>query len=269
MVENIGFVVYSDVIISRTHLRHYITFSEGTEILTLHKGNAKLDVYTFSLPAGHSCPSADDCLSKSHKVTGKITDGGNTLYRCFAASNEASFPSARNSRWSNFDQLRKMSKWEMVQSISSAIPDKALVVRIHVSGDFFNQDYFDAWMMVARTMPTKLFYAYTKSLPYWVHYISAGYKIPTNVNLTASYGGKQDNFIEQFGLKSATVVFHPEEAAMLGLEIDHDDSLAKYGTKSFALLLHGTQPAKSDASLALSRMRKEGIKFSYPKKGKK
>ena len=235
--------------------------------LKFNPGNAKIDDHSFSLPAGYSCPSALDCLSKADRATGHLTDGESTQYRCFAASSEALFPNTRSSRWSNFDQLRKMSKWEMVQAINAAIPNKALGIRIHVSGDFFNQDYFDAWVIVATLNPNIHFYAYTKAIDFWG---SCNAKIPDNLNLTGSYGGTHDGLLRSNPhIKTATVVYHPDEAKELGLKIDHDDSLAKYGTESFALLLHGVQPAKSEASKAQSRMRREGIKFSYNRKGKK
>lgn len=153
----------------------------------------------------------------------------------------------------------------MVNMIHISLPDKATTIRIHVSGDFFNQAYFDAWMIVARFNPNVHFYAYTKSVNYWVAYLDAGYKIPTNVNLTASYGGRHDDLINKHNLKSVEVVFHPQQALTMGLEIDHDDSLAKHGRENFAILLHGVQPAKSEASKALSKMRQENISFSYGK----
>ena len=52
----------------------------------------KPKVYTFSLPAGVSCPGAVDCLSYSDRVTGKITDGKHTQFRCFMASIESISP---------------------------------------------------------------------------------------------------------------------------------------------------------------------------------
>ena len=67
-------------------------------------------------------------------------------------------------------------------------------------------------------------------------------------------------------MKEAVVVFSEEEAAKLGLEIDHDDSLAiENNGHSFALLLHGTQKAGSDASQAQKIMKAKGTKFSYAK----
>ena len=241
-------------------------------LLTLLKfqlGNAKLligNIRTFSLPSGHSCPSADECLSKADRVTGSIVDGINMLFRCFSASDEARSTQARNARWWNFDLLRQcQSLDEMVMLIKMSLPCSYGVIRIHVSGDFFNQMYFDAWCIVARDTPNIHFYGYTKSLNYWVNSLD---KIPDNLNLTASVGGRQDKLIQEHNLKYAQVVFHPSEADKLGLRIDHDDSLAMYGFESFALLLHGTQAAKSEASKAKSRMQREGVKFSYSRKDK-
>jgi transglutaminase-like putative cysteine protease len=120
---------------------------------------------------------------------------------------------------------------------------------------------FAAWMEVARRNPARLFYAYTKSLPFW---IARKNTLPPNFRLTASRGGKHDELIDEHGLPDAQVVFHPEEAG--DLKLDTDDSLAKAASRdSFALLLQGQQPAGSRASAALKRMRKENIEYSYSK----
>ena len=140
-------------------------------LLKFQQGNAKLgkNIYTFSLPAGHSCPFANDCLSKADKLTGKLTDGPNTQFRCFAASAEAVYPNVRIARWHNFDLLKKLNSNESKDLILQSLPKKANIIRIHVSGDFFNESYFMAWLQVAKLRPNVLFYAYTKSLIYWVN----------------------------------------------------------------------------------------------------
>ena len=51
----------------------------------------------------------------------------------------------------------------------------------------------------------------------------------------------------------------------LGLKIDHDDSNC-FGDKPFALLVHGSQPAGSDASAAIQKRKKEGGFVGYAKK---
>ena len=68
--------------------------------LKFQKGNAKLDkkIYTFSLPAGHSCPYAYECKASADPITGKITDGANQTFRCFAASQEALYRTTRDAR---------------------------------------------------------------------------------------------------------------------------------------------------------------------------
>jgi hypothetical protein len=232
------------------------------QLLKFQQGNAKLgkNIYTFSLPAGHSCPFANDCLSKADKLTGKLTDGPNTQFRCFAASAEAVYPNVRLARWHNFDLLKKLNSVKAADLILASLPKKANIVRIHVSGDFFNESYFLAWLQVAKLRPNVLFYAYTKSLIYWVNYIK---DIPSNLVLNASEGGKLDAQISEHGLKFAKVVYSPEEADKLGLLIDHTDEAAYKTKESFALLIHGQQPKGSKASQSIKDLKARNIKFSY------
>ena len=217
-------------------------------------------VFSLSLPSGWSCPGATDCLSKADRVTGKITDGPNTLYRCFAATMEARSPQLRAAVWHNFDQLRAAKTREAITAlILDSIPAKAAgqVVRIHVGGDMYSQAYMGAWIDVARARPDIIWYAYTKSIHHWAK-LGA---LPDNLIFTASEGGRFDHLIGD--RKRAVVVYHPEEAAKRGLDIDHDDTHAAVGRESFALLLHGTQPKGSAAAAAKKRLTDEKVRFSY------
>ena len=67
-------------------------------------------------------------------------------------------------------------------------------------------------------------------------------------------------------MKVAEVVYSLEDAAVKGLEIDHDERHAIQATGSFALLLHGTQPKGSAAGEALKELNKNGTKHSYSRK---
>lgn len=223
--------------------------------LIFGSGNAKLStaITTFSLPAGHSCPFARECLSKADKIDGKIIDGKHCKFRCFAASQETLLPSVRRARWKNFDLLRKESSVEKLSTIIQAsLPIGTTFVRVHVSGDFFNEKYFLAWLNVALNNPLLTFYGYTKALPFLVKYKKY---IPRNFRFTASKGGTCDNLISKHKLRSAEVMFSVKEAEEKGLQIDHDDSLAITAEKSFALLLHGTQPAGSLAGKAWQKIK--------------
>ena len=221
-------------------------------------GNNKLsrNIATFSLPAGHSCPFALDCLSKANRLTGKVTDGKDTKFRCFAAMAEAAFTSVRKLRWQNLELLRKAGNIEkMTELIQTSIPFGTTIIRIHASGDFYTERYFLAWLNVAYNYPAIVFYGYTKAVSYLVKYKDI---IPSNFRITASKGGKHDHLIKEHNLKYAEVVFSKEQADAMGLELDDDDSHAIKFTKSFALLLHGTQPEGSIAASALSTLRKQG-----------
>ena len=235
-----------------------------SELLKISPSNAKIGYESLSLLSGHSCPFALDCRAKVNLKTFKITDGKEALFRCFSATAEAAFPSVRKQREHNFDELRACSTVdEIVELLTMSIRPSYAPFRIHVGGEFFNQMYFDAWIEYAKRNPQRIFYAYTKSLPYWVARIDS---IPANLSLTASRGGRMDHLIDEHGLKEARVVFSESEAQKLGLEIDHDDSHAiENNGQSFALLLHGTQKAKSTASQAIKTMKANGTKFSYAK----
>ena len=234
--------------------------------LKFSSDNQKLGekVLTFSIPAGFSCPGALQCLSKADPDVGTITDGPKTEFRCFSATLEAAFKNVRAARWHNFKLLTEAKSTEamtrlIIDGLGEHVTRSTKAVRIHVAGDFFNQDYFDAWLNAARDFSGTKFYAYTKSLPFWVARLKM---LPENLALVASRGGKHDALIDKFKLPSAVVVFHPEEAEAKGLEIDHNDTLAMQG-KTFALLIHGTGPAGSKHAAALKRMDAEGITYSY------
>ena len=231
----------------------------------------KRKIYSLDLLSGYSCPSAKKCLSKAvvqDNGKRKIKDGKDTEFRCFSASQEVQYTNVYNSRKHNFDLLRKKNHGEMVSLINGSLPENAGIVRIHVAGDFFSLPYMHAWYEVAMLNPNVLFYAYTKSLRFWVGGINE-LPILHNFVLTASYGGTHDHMINEFNLRSAKVVFSEAEAEELGLEIDHDDSHAAKPTlrdDSFALLVHGTQPKGSAASVALKELKGQG---SYSRRKKK
>lgn len=229
---------------------------QSTELLFFGKGNAKLDegIWTFSLPAGHFCPFAKQCQSRADRDTGRITDGPHTVFRCYSASEEM-WPSIRNSRWRNAELLKGKTREQMKKLILSSLSPYAGWVRLHVSGDFFSQAYFDAWLGVSLERPKTTFYGYTKSLRYWV---ARKPILPENLVLTASLGGRDDHLVALHGLRSAKVVFSENEAWERGLEIDHDDSHAMNPGPDFALLIHGPQPKGSEAGKAVSSLRKQG-----------
>ena len=226
----------------------------------------KRKIYSLDLLSGYSCPFAEKCLSRAVvNLDGKrkIQDGSKTEFRCFSASQEVQYTNVFNLRKHNFDLLRKSDAMDSL--LINSLPKNAGIVRIHVAGDFFNRAYMQAWYSTALMNPNTLFYAYTKSLRYWRDSVM---EMPTldNFVLTASYGGREDNLIEELNLRSVKVVFSEAEADALGLDIDHDDSHAarpSLAQQDFALLIHGTQPKDTEASKALKALKGKG---SYSRK---
>ena len=255
-------------------------------MLKFSKANAKLDqlhdvdelqywlqdrrkVYSFDLISGWSCPQAKDCLSKVVQIADKrkIKDGKDCQFRCFSASQEVVFPAVYDNRKANFDGLKSLaSSYDMACAIADVMPANLGICRIHVAGDFFNQKYFRAWHLIAEWFPERLFYAYTKSLNFWVEDRE---HLPQNMVLTASRGGRLDHMIDEHNLRESVVVYSEQQADDLGLVIDHDDSHAAMPCNrynSFALLIHGQQPKGSKASEAIKELKANKVKFSYSKK---
>ena len=230
------------------------------ELLKMSKGNKKLkNTLIFDLPAGKTCPMANEC--KSYVVmndNGKTTikDGENNIFRCYAASQENCYPNVYKARKYNLHLIKnslisdafkdnKINTINLInKSIEKHITKNIDKVRIHSSGDFFNGEYLRTWFAVARLNPQLRFYCYSKSL----HLFGTNVSIPDNFFLTASMGGKRDDLIHKGYFKRWAIVVNSEaEAIKKGIEhigkpykIDKDDSSC-FKPDPFALLIHGTQ----------------------------
>ena len=230
----------------------------------------KRKIYSFDLLSGYSCPFANECLSKAvADENGKrtIQDGPKTKFRCFSASQEVQYTNVYNLRKHNFDSLRGLHLNDMTHELNQAMPKNLGICRIHVAGDFFNADYMFSWIAMAMMHQDRLFYAYTKSLKYWLKHMEWIEQLD-NFILTASYGGRDDDLIFKHGLRHCNVIGSEAETH---LPIDHDDSHAARPSQrhdSFSLLIHGTQPKGSEAAEALKLLKKNKVKHSYNRKKK-
>jgi hypothetical protein len=225
-----------------------------------------------NLPSGpeNSCPFAKDCAASTvpldadgnqlprkdwkEAASWKVVNGEFQQFRCYAASLEASFKGLRENAHHNLDMLQAARKaggrHGMAVLIEKSLKragawDTKSILRLHSSGEFFTATYLDAWIDVAIKTPSNRYYAYTKAVG-WV--VARRDRIPANLNITMSRGGTQDELISRFGLKESIVVGSEEEAAALGLEVDHDDSHALFGTESFALVIHGVGTKKLEGT---------------------
>lgn len=210
-------------------------------------GNAKMNhmaesmglknnqVVTFDLPAGFTCPMASLCKAYASKVNGKIIDGKSMIFRCYAASIESRFKNSRLAHWHNYDLLKGLSESSMVELINSSIKKNVKIVRIHSSGDFFSQEYFNAWVKVASMNQDIQFFGYTKI----VDYVKASKS--DNFKLVYSMGGLMDNQVDN-SIPTCKVVEYSEDSLCKSKDFSHEDFYFIMAQKSFTLNLHGTQP---------------------------
>lgn len=240
-------------------------------VLSMSKGNKKLDWPYLSLPAGYTCPMATVCKNFASKPGTKFADGTSLKggaereFMCYAARQQAQYSAtAGKAAFSNLQLLQEAGKAKGINGMAELIINSieyygfntSKVFRIHEGGDFFSSDYMKAWIMVANHFPNTIFYTHTTSIHFWLSNKSS---IPRNMKLIASVDKNNEELIMKNNLRFAKVVYSVEEAKELKLKIDYDDTIAAFEDESFALLIHGQQPAGSDASKAVSRNRKTGI----------
>lgn len=224
---------------------HFSSSNRKLNHLAQTLGIPKNQVVAFDLPAGYTCPCASECKSQFNIETHKIQDGKDMKFRCYAATLEGAFPSVRNAHWDNYNAIVNLSSNEIADLILSELSDKVKVVRIHASGDFFHVKYFDAWVKVAFMRPNTKFFAYSKML----NFVKANK--PSNFKIQYSFGGLMDkNLTDQ---PTAYVFKSAEQAIAKGVAIacqgddEADDFFRIMNGESFALLVHGQQPAKAKA----------------------
>ena len=158
----------------------------------ISKDNTKLkrdNIVSFNLPAGHTCPSKGQC----HGF-------------CYAQQGPQSWPAAVNARNENWASAERE---DFVPRMNQLFKDakKPMIVRLHDSGDLYNQAYIDKWHDIAKANPQHKFYAYTKALDLdWKKL----HNLP-NFNVVQSVGGLHDDKIDP---NYPHAYIFPDEAAI-------------------------------------------------------
>ena len=155
-----------------------LKWTQGNE--KLNKGNGGVyRILGYGIPAdfdfdgGNTCPGASACRAV-----------------CYAKQGRYIMPNVRDARMHNLAYFLKYGRAEfvlMAEQDLTRFVKRYNVVRIHDSGDFFSQDYVDAWKDIASLFPQTIFYAYTKS-----HHLDFVTDCPANLRIVQSLGGKHD-----------------------------------------------------------------------------
>lgn len=124
--------------------------------VTLSKGNKKLkDLFLlFNLPTKITCPGRTKLCEEA----------------CYGSKAERLYPDVLPSRMKNY---LKSKEDTFVNDITYAVKRlrgrNRMLFRIHESGDFYSQEYFEKWCKVAVNIPDMLFLAYTKNFKLNLH----------------------------------------------------------------------------------------------------
>lgn len=114
-------------------------------------GNDKLGdrVLSFSLPAVRTCPgSSQRCRDLCYADRPQSRFSSPTVQACYQ----------RNLAFS-----RRADFARVVTALLARTTRKALLVRLHVSGDFYNRAYVRKWLRVVKATPRATFWCYTRS----------------------------------------------------------------------------------------------------------
>jgi len=82
--------------------------------------------------------------------------------------------------------------------MNEAIQNKKVdILRLHDSGDFYSVDYLNKWIQIAKDNKNVIFYAYTKSIPFFKRSkeMDTTFLLPKNLIIIFSEGSKKDNLI--------------------------------------------------------------------------
>lgn len=114
-------------------------------------------------------------------------------------------------------------------------------LRIHDSGDFFNEEYLNRWLGIIRANPTCQFYAYTKMVSLFKQYAVDGL-IPSNFIVIYSYGGVEDKLIDRNTDRHSWVFSSIDALQIAGYAAANvDDSVALGDNPKIGLVYHGTK----------------------------
>ena len=141
------------------------------------KNNTK--IFNFSIPAYKTksgkvtCPFAAACVKYCYAKKGNYTR--------YPIVQEVQEKKYEISKQTNFNSLMN----------AEIKKKKANYIRIHDSGDFYSVKYLAKWIQIAEHNPSVIFYAYTKSIKFFVD----GLMLPDNMKIIFSEGSKTDNLI--------------------------------------------------------------------------
>lgn len=193
--------------------------------ITDNKKLASIGAIGFAIPALTSedgfqtCPGAGACAAL-----------------CFARRGWYTSPQVEPLLEHNLQVLRTTPSEVLVDKLVEDITRRSSyrVVRWHVAGDLYSQAYLDLIYEVARRLPDRRHYAYTKCL-----HLDLWTNKPENFVIVQSEGGRYDHLIDP--AKPTARIFPSVEALVRAgySNAQHSDLPAASGDPRIGLVFHG------------------------------
>lgn len=200
--------------------------------ISLSEGNAKLvktsgetyKVLGFGIPADYdidgmnTCPGALACRGVCYAKQGRYV-----MPNVMAAKQRNLFASMDANFADNMIAIIKKRR-------------SYNTIRIHDAGDFYSQDYYNQWCAIARALPDRIFYAYTKAL-----HLDLWTNKPDNLRIIQSLGGKYDSLVDMSRPHSR--IFSSDDARIAAGYVDGNvnDIPAIEGIVNIGLVYHGVK----------------------------
>ena len=185
------------------------------------KNNAK--IFNFSIPAYKTksgkvtCPFAAACVKYCYAQKGNYTR--------YPIVQEVQEKKYEISKQNNFNSLMN----------AEIKKKKATHIRIHDSGDFYSVKYLAKWIQIAEFNPSIIFYAYTKSIKFFVD----GLLLPDNMKIIFSEGSKTDELINAREHRHARIFKDIETLNAAGyIDASENDLQAITDNKKVGLIFH-------------------------------
>ena len=182
--------------------------------------------FNFGIPAYLSstglktCPNAGACAKGCYALAGayRFSNVAQAFERRLAATQSDSFIDAM---------------------LSDIDKQRAERIRIHDSGDFYNEEYLDRWLKIMRARPHVEFYAYTKMVSLFNRRKN---DLPKNFTLIYSFGGTEDKLIDVDKDRHSLVFETVAQLKACGYaDASNQDDIALGKNPKIGLVYHGTK----------------------------
>lgn len=218
-----------------------------TGVKTVFSQNAKMKkssqngihLYNWGIPAYKSQNGTLTCPNASKCIIGCYAKSGAYVWSTVAQAYENRLSLSRTK---GFEHVIV----SQIDKLMSKHKTGTIMLRIHDSGDFYSQSYFDTWLKIAQVYlnePRVQFYAYTKMVQ--MGKASQDWT-PKNFTLIYSFGGREDSHIDTEHDRHSFVFQNETECAAMGYsDASHDDMVALGPNNKIGLVYHGTKSYKN------------------------